>query len=436
MRFFHMCILHAMALGAFGAAAACTGDDVTFGPDAGQPKSDATVDQTAPPDAGADAATASPRLVMTYAATQGELVSYDVAGKTVAGRLTLPGFEETKRSGANLFLLGEATVDAVAKLDPADPTHVLASWDVALGDAADGGESYADPVDVVEVAPNKAYVLRYNRNRIAIIDPSASADGGAPVSTIDLSSLQQPNDTDSHVDMTGAVFDASRKRLYVALGNIDVHDVDPQGYFLLCAGTVSTLVAIDTTTDSLVSLGGTGPGGGVALGGYAPQASTLGGLALDATGNRVLVVSTGCNAPSVGDAGPGALSGRLVEAVDLKTNTTKTLLDANNQPYPGEFAYIDGAHALVQFGFGAYSTTYAWDPAQTTLGQAFAATPDVFDLDGKGNFLGPQSTLGGDGGAGPTNVLSVAIGDGGVTTLGQNPFLQTGGFVGNAVFLP
>ncbi|HEY1960278.1 MAG TPA: hypothetical protein VGH28_31930 [Polyangiaceae bacterium] len=407
---------------------------MTLGPDAGPPKSDATVDQAAP-DAGGDAAT-GPRLLMTYAATNGELVSYDVAGKAVAARATLPGYEETRKSASDFFLLGEGSADVVAKLAPGNPTSPIASWNVHLDDGFDGGEANANPVDIVETAPTKAYVLRYNRNRIAVIDPSQSADGGAPVSTIDLSALMQANDHDGHVDMTGAVFDASRNRLYVALGNIDINLVDPQGFFLLCAGTQSTLIAVDTTNDTLVNLGGSGPGGGVVLNGYSPQTGTFGGVVLDTAGDRVLVFSTGCNAPGSGDAGAGPLSGRLVEAVDLKTNQTTTLLDASAQPYPGQLAYLDATHALIQFGFGAFSTTYAWDPTKSTLGAPFATTPDVFDLDGKGHFLGPQSTIASDGGAGPTNVIAVDVGDGGVAQLGQNPFLQSAGFVGNATYVP
>ena len=430
----NVCIVHALACGLFGVFYACTGDDVTLGPDAGPPKSDATVDQTSP-DAG-DAGATGPRLLMTYAATSGELVSYDVAGKTVAARATLPGYEETQHSGGDWFLLGEGSADVVAKLSPTSPTTAIASWNVHLNDGVDGGEANANPVAIVETAPNKAYVLRYNRNQIAVIDPSASADGGAPVSTIDLSSLMQANDHDGHVDMTAAVYDASRKRVYVALGNIDINLVDPEGFFLLCAGTQSTIVAIDTTNDTLVNLGGSGPGGGIVLNGYSPQTATFGGLVLDSANDRLLVFSTGCNAPGTGDAGAGPLSGRVIEAVDLKTNLTTLLLDANTQPYPGQFFYLDGAHALVQFGYGAFSTTYAWDPTQSTLGAAYAATPDVFDLDGKGHFLGPQSTIAGDGGAGPTNVIAVDVGDGGVTQLGQNPFVQSGGFIGNATYHP
>ncbi len=425
------CILHVVGCGILGVFAAC-GDDTTIGPDAGLPKSDATVGDGS---LASDGGSSSGHLIMTYSAQHGEIVDYDTLLKQVAGRATTPGFAVVQRSMNDTFLL-ETGQDLVARLDPSNGFSIASSWNVALSDAFDGGESYADPVQVVESAANKAYVIRYNRGHVAIIDPSQTADAGAAIGSVDLSSLLQPNDLDGHIDMAGAAYDASRHRLYVALGNIDIYNVDPKGYFLLCANTVSTLVAIDTTTDTLVNLGGTGPGGGIALNGYGPQSGYLGGVVLDAVGDRLLVFSAGCNAPTT-DGGQGPLQGRLVEAVDLKTNTTKTLLDANTQDYPGQLVYMDGAHAIIQFGYGAFGSTYAWDPTQTTLGTPLAATPDVFDLDyANARILGPQSTFASDGGAGPTNVIAVSLADGGVTQFGQNPFLQSGGFIGNALYAP
>lgn len=424
-----VCILHALAGAAVLSGFACS-DDVTYGPEAGPPKSDATIDQSTT-DAGGEASSAS--LLMTYSAASGELVALDTTSKQI-GRLAMPGFGVALRSGKDTFLL-ETGQDLVGRLDTSTYASIAASWNVALTDAFDGGFAYADPVQVIEVAANKAYVLRYNRNRIAIIDPSQSADAGAPISSIDLSSLVQSKDGDGAVDMTAAVFDSTRNRLYVALGNIDLTYTDPQGFFILCAGTQSTLIAIDTTNDTLVNLGGAGPGGGVVLGGYGAQSSYLNGVWLDSVGDRVVILSTGCNAPTT-DGGKGALSGRVVEAVDLKTNTTHTLLDANAQDYPGQFLYIDATHAYVQFGYGAFSTTYAWDPTTTALGAPLTTTPDVFDYDNAGHILGPQSTLAADGAAGPINVISVTLADGGVVQLAQNPFLQSGGFIGNAIYAP
>jgi hypothetical protein len=432
MRARNLCILHVIALGVFGAIGACTGDDITYGPESGPPKTDATIDQTAP-DGGDGGSTLGPRLLMTYSATDGELVAFDTQSKQVAGRMSFPGYGAVVHSGADTFLL-ETSADVVAKLDPASLTSAVASWNVAL---SDGSGPNADPVGVVEVAANKAYVLRFNRNAIAVIDPSQTSDAGVPTSTIDLSSLVQGADGDGTVDMVGGVYDATRHRVYVVLGNVDLTTVQPPDYALLCVATKMTMTAIDTTTDGLVDLGGSGPGGSVELTGYNPQMGYYGGVQLDVSGDRVLVVSLGCN-PSSGDGGIGGIQQRIVEAVDLKTNTPTQLLDANAQDYPNVFRLIDATHAVIQFGdFAPSITTYPWNPTQSTLGTAFATGPDVFDYDPSANrILGPQSTFDADGGAGPVDVISVSYADGTGTVLGQNPFLQSGGYLGNALYVP
>ena len=414
------------------AFAAC-GDDTVIGPDAGPPKTDATIDQSAS-DAGSDVE-AGPQLLMTYAASNGELAVLDTVQKTV-GRISWPnqlGEGIVERTNGETFLL-ETAPDTVVKLDRFALATVASSWNVALDDGADGGLN-ADPVQVVEVAPNKAYVLRYNRNKIAIIDPSSDADGGAPTASIDLSSLVQAGDGDGNVDMTSAFYVAATQRLYVVLGNVNLGDYDPN-FDLVCGTTNTTMIAIDTTNDTVVSLGGGGPGGGIVLNGYDPQAAIYNGTIYDAANNRALVVSFGC-VPSESDGGFGAITKRVIEAVNLTTNTATTLLDATAQDVPNVFSYIDATHALIQFGyFAPYITTYMWDPTQTTLGPALATTPDVFDYDDAGHILGPQSTFATDGAAGPINVISVALADGGVSTITTNPFVQSGGYLGNALYAP
>ena len=67
---------------------------------------------------------------------------------------------------------------------------------------------------------------------------------------------------------------------------------------------------------------------------------------------------------------------------------------------------------------------------------ALPAGPDVFDYDNAGHILGPQSTFAPDGAAGPLDVITVTLADGGVVVLGQNPFTEPGGYLGNALFVP
>ena len=429
-----------LSFAATGAAVSgCFGDDLTYDPveggagEGGKPDvAQPPPDGGAPTDSGFEVAQ---RLLLTQSVgAKGQLVAFDMAGGMTAGSLEFGGFGTAQGTSAGPFLI-ESQQDLVARLDPAQPWNVKSSWALKLDDAFDGGEPYADPIQVVVTGPSKAYVLRYNRNRIAVIDPSKDVEAGAPTKTIDLSSLLQNGDGDGHVDMSGAIYDPVRKRLYVALANIDLHNVDPMGFFQLCGTTKSTLVAIDTTTDALVSLGGTGPGGGVALSGMSPQLSAFGGVAFDAAGDRVIVMSTGCN-DKLGDGGTGPLRGRVIEAVSLSSNTTQTLLDANAQDFPGQLVFVSPTQAVVQFGFAGFGAkVYLWDPSQPTLGAPLAVAPDVFDYDKKGALVGAGHA---DGGAGPLQVLRVGIGapDAGAAVLGTDPLGKKGDFLGNAALWP
>ncbi|HEX7601132.1 MAG TPA: hypothetical protein VF316_05980 [Polyangiaceae bacterium] len=410
--------------------AGCTGDDITYGPADAAPRSDAAVVDATTDDAGdasLDAAPLPTRVLLTYVGAAGEMVALDESSGQKLGAITTPG--DVITSGG--FLV-QTSKDLVQKLAPASPWLRVGSWNVALDDKPDGSTQSADPVQVIGVSATKAYVLRLNRNRIAVIDPSEAADGGVPKESIDLGALQQADDKDGHVDMSGAVYDASRKRLYVALSNVDFNRVDPQGFFLICPATKSTLLAIDTTSDTLVNLGGAGPQGSIALKGTSMQLGYYGGIVLDTVKDRVLLMTTGCNDVDA-DGGQLPLRGRGIEAVDLKTNVTQVLLDANAQDFPGAFAYQDATHAFVQFGYGAFGKTYRWDTNSPTLGAALDVTPDLFVLDPKtAQLLGPQSTFASDGGPGPTLVISVNPVDGGVTKLATDPFTEKGGgYLGN-----
>lgn len=418
---------------------ACTGDDVVYdAPEGGNGdgSSDATLmaenDSSSIVDAGSER---SSFLLMTQTAGSSvELAAFDMSSGTVPGRFAYQGsFPQGVVMGtsAGPFLI-QTESDAILKLDPNTPWKPTSNWSVKMTDAVDGGQPWANPIQMIVVAPNKAYVLRYNRNRIAVIDPSQTTDAGAPTASIDLSALLQSDDLDGTVDMAGAIYDSVRKRLYVALGNLDLGRVDPQGFFIICANTQSTVVAIDTTNDSIMNLGGSGPMGSIALAGHGPQFGFLGGVTFDAAGDRMLVMSTGCQ-DKLPDGGPSPMKGRLIEEVKLSTNVAKTLLDANGQQFPGQLLYLSTNKAVVQFGFGVFSTTYLWDPMTNALGAPLSTTPEVFAWDGKGSIVGPRAKTV-DGGK-AIDVIGVSTTDpeAGAAVLGHDPFSKAGDFYGNVI---
>jgi hypothetical protein len=438
---------------------ACGDDTLAEGPEGGAPDASVMPDAEGfetgsfdgPPtfdaivEAGVDAvASPPPRLLLSYnGTTSSELVAFGLQSKAVDGRLVYPGFIGTTYANpSNPWLLEQAS-DLVARLDPIHPWVVQSSWNVALNDESDAGfaSPYSDPVAVVIGAGAKAYVLRYTRNLIAVIDSSQDVDAGIPLKTIDLSGQLQAAG-DGYVEMTAGYFDANSSRVYVLLGNINRGDVSCDGYCQLCSDTSPTLVAIDTTTDTIVPLGGdagasTGADAGDAgvassgyvLPGYDP-AFGQSPMVYDPTNNRLLVLETGCNLTGA-DGGAGALVRRQVDAVSLANGSTQVLLDLTSAAYPEAIFYIDAHHAILQL-----DTAYTWDPTTSVLGPAIPNAPDNFAIDGQGNLVGATEVYGADGGLTGISVVSVSSGDGGVTTLGQNPFSLTSGFVSGAELWP
>jgi len=302
-----------------------------------------------------------------------------------------------------------------------------------MNDLTDAGyaQAYSDPQAVLVGAGPKAYVLRYNRNLVGILDTSSAVDGGVPIGSVDLSGEVQAA-SDGYVQPVAGVYVAAQQRVYLLLANINRNDVVDNGFDLLCSQTTPTVVAIDTTTDMLVDLNGSAAGSGWPLVGFSPVFGPA-ALAYDAqtgTKGRLLVLEAGCYG-TAGDGGVGALTRREIESLDLSTGTATELLDLTTQAFPGGLTYIDAHHAIVQL-----DTAYVWDPTTTMLGAAIPNAPDAFVYDGAGNLLGVTSDYGADGGFEGYAVVSVAVATGAVTTLGSNPFTLTSGFLGGVALWP
>ncbi len=405
--------------------------------DAGDAGTDAAGDATA--DTGADALPPPPpRVLLSMNNTStSELLTMDLA-TAAKDSLVYPGsFGTTFSRGADPYVL-EQKVDVVGKLDARQPWKVVSSWTVDLGDRADGGAAYSDPLAIAVIpASGRGYVARYTRNKLAILDTQATVDGGTPAAAIDLSTFVQAKDGDGVVEATFAFHVASRHMLYVLLGNIDRTKVAPDGYTLLCAATTPSLIAIDTDTGLVAPIpGATGPNGTHPLVGYNPAFGAAGAAAVyDAAFDRLLVLHAGCNLP-LGDGGAGAVAKRIVEEVRFSTTgqpVSTTLLDVSTSGFPSAFSYI-GPHDAV-LGLGV--EVRRWDPATTTLGPVVPNAPDsnAFAYAGGGAIVGTHTNYLADGGT-SIDVVRTLLGDGGTTTLATNPFKDNSGFIGGVEVWP
>jgi hypothetical protein len=376
-------------------------------------------------------ATSSPpgRILLSYStATQGELSVFGLRSMAVEGRIEYAGPGTTATTSTSPWLLKQAQ-DTVVRLDPLQPWIPRSSWSVAsmaLGDAPDGGDAgfatpNAQPIALVVGPGTSAYVLRYARNAVAVLDTSQDVDGGAPSTRVDLSSqIQQGGD--GFVEMTGAYFDAPSGRLYVLLGNVDRFNVPGSDGTRSCSSTYPTVIAIDTTSNTLAPLAGDAGAAGYALQGYEPPVGPS-PMVYDPTNNRLLVVERGCIEPAA-DGGTGTVTRRGVEAVSLTDGTVGQLLDLSASAAPKAIFYVDAHHVFVQL-----DTVYSWDPSTTTLGPPLVAAPFAFALDEKGNLVGVTAQGALDAGPAGFRLVSVSTSDGGVALLGTNPFSLTGGGV-------
>lgn len=379
MRFRWRSLVAVSALVATGAVVACTVADESFRPDPVYAYDAATFDRAPPPPPGPDAAIptlscgdagdAPPRLLVVNQ-EQPELVAFNLDTLTVDGRYSFDGGAGVTSSSANRdpWLVDRAN-DLVTRLDAREPWKPVATWDVHGNDGAGGSA----PSVVVQVSCTKAYVLRANRDRIAIIDPSQS--GGTPTGFVDLSSFHAPGDP-GLLELVSAVWVPAKKKVFVLAGNIDpAATSEPFG--LACTALKPTVFAIDVATDAVVSLAGKGPAGSIELAGYDAIS-----LLYDAPFDRLVALSAGCHA---GD-GAAQPQRRVVEQVDLATGTVKTLLTFGASPRPSGLTLLDGDHAVVTFGTrGSY-----WNPHEAALGPEIAGPLELAALDGNGGLAGSR----------------------------------------------
>ncbi len=244
----------------------------------------AAVDGNVPP-----CALAERRAFVTLAACDfvtGGIAAVDLDSRSVTGSRfgTVAADSVVRTAGERVFVIGRFGADTVAEIDP---TTLDTLWECSVGPGT-------NPHDFVLVAPDRAYVSRYDSARLAIVDPTAGPScAGFVRGTVDLSSLA---DNDGFPEMDQMTLVGSH--LLVALQRLDRND-----FFQPAAH--GALAVVDTATDSLT--------GSVELSIDNPFAETK-GLLVDPTGKRVYV------------GGPGRLFSDLddggIEVIDAQSLTS------------------------------------------------------------------------------------------------------------------
>lgn len=411
------CALSAMTVGTLVVVAACDGGEDVFRPAPSYNYDATTTEVPRPADPApvpsvpvvscGDAGDAPARVLVVNSDPPGELAAVNLDTRAVDGRLSLDGgLGVTSATGLDLWLLDQVH-DVVTRLDAREPWKPAARWDVS--DEVPGDDPRpAMPITVVQVSCTKAYVVRANRDRIAIIDPTDTS--GRPSGWIDMASFRAAADTGT-LDLAGAVWVPSKKKVFVLAGNVARGDAFPDAG-LRCNDLRASIFGIDVTTDKVVSVAGKGVAGSIAIDGFDPKPGAS--LLYDAPFDRLLAVGRGCN-PGVTLDG-GTVARREIEQVELATGAVKQLLSLDKDPLPTGLALADGDHAAVMFGVNAYR----WNPREPSLGAPLDAR--IIASDGRGAFIGARRK------GASLELFALPLGDGGATTpIATDPFTSPGG---------
>ena len=193
-------------------------------------------------------ATAGNAVVATRAAdfSSGAHALVDLDTLAVEQNLAPVGSDLSVRAaGGHFYRVGRLfagnAANIIARFSPDAPE--LPQYTYSTQDAAKPDEG-SNPYDIVEVAPDKAYVLRYGAGSLWVVNPQAQSEGGFLQAEIDLSAF----DGDGVPEMAAATVAAGRA--YVLLQRLQFFDATQD----------SQLVAIDIASDTLVDLDPDAPG--------------------------------------------------------------------------------------------------------------------------------------------------------------------------------
>lgn len=352
--------------GSGGKAQADAGTPDASATDGGE--ADAQVDAGPGPEAVlcADAgATKSPLLVggtaFCMTCSTSEVAAIDREHGCVLGRSTFADSDTVPRVSGGQGFVVQRTKGVLSVVS--ETAQVTSNVDLN-GERMDGGTA-VNPHDVVYVAPNggaaKAYVSLYGASAIAVVDLT----NGEVTSRVDLSSLHDPSDSDGSSDPDVGFYDATTGHVYFVVQRIDIFSGTAPDYTIKCPPVPSVLVAIDPATDKVVDLNGAADGFALPLSFVSP-----GAVAVDTTGHRAIVMSSGC----ADTTGKRVKAG--FEAVDLSALTVGTLL-TSTAGYLSGFTLTTPNSAVVWSYDDNFALHYnLWGTTSTELGAELTGVPD------------------------------------------------------------
>jgi hypothetical protein len=371
---------------------------------------DGALDARSPDGGPPDASTQTYALFVGTDFVNGELAVVALHPDTVAGQLPLADQDSIpSASGSTGFVL-EQGLGKVLVLDQAHPW--MAAKTIDVNDSADAALLAANPHAIVLTTGTKAYVARYSSNVVKIVDVGS----GAVTGSVDLSAFVAPDDPDGLVDVTDAAFDPATGHAYFLLQRINQGDFTGSApdFVAACLASHGQIVGVNVANDTILDLNGAAAGNAIDLLGDNPASLTP-----DFGNGRFIVPETGCyQAPDAGsDGGQLPRLGRGIEAVAIASGTPTWLYQTSALDRLSGLVWIDETQAFVNLG----SDWFAWNPTQTTLGNAVTNFPEAPFYDGTGRIVGLSSATTTDGGI-AWSVVALDVGTSQLSTIAENPF--------------
>lgn len=119
-------------------------------------------------------------------------------GGFLDGNLIKTASDYSLSSGSESFYhIGKNYIDTISKYD-----FLLSDIEEWTYSTNDQSESTSNPYKIIEVSSTKAYVIRYNKSKVWIVDPSAMNEDDFKIGELDLSSYLATQTSDVDIDGT------------------------------------------------------------------------------------------------------------------------------------------------------------------------------------------------------------------------------------------
>ncbi|HEY9034599.1 MAG TPA: hypothetical protein VIN71_11720 [Pseudomonadales bacterium] len=240
---------------------------------------------------------------------------------------------------SHFYRIGRNTIDTISKHSILAPNFTRYRYSTI----DDGDSANSNPYDIIFASESKAYIIRYNSNRIWVVDPSAESEADFKLHEIDLSDYA---DADNLAEIAGGLIIGNR--LFVFMERLE--------FWSPAAGN-SYVAVINTDDDTEVD---TRPVGSL---------DTLKGIRLQTANPQKMVYQAGAGlfVQSIGSWSGDYIGG--IEKIDTADFSTSMIIDDNATTgrMSGLAIVSDTLGYVVSYAGWGNTSLYRFNPATGTM---------------------------------------------------------------------